>query len=175
MEKSKPRVILVGGLPRPSGGVTVFLGRLVRALGDQIDFHILDINVGEKEPNKATTHRVMPTQRLLRVIMIAVYSVILPADIIHYHYSRPPPCVRVVVRCSIFLYFSGGRDRTMTWDIHRIGMDHNADRGRCKNIHGRARAIFGQHLHRTPLAVIETGGSVFARVNRWFCGRTCHS
>ena len=29
------------------------------------------------------------------------------------------PCVRVVVRCSIFLYFSGGRDRTMTWDIHR--------------------------------------------------------
>ena len=32
---------------------------------------------------------------------------------------RHPPCVRVVVRCSIFLYFSGGRDRTMTWDIHR--------------------------------------------------------
>lgn len=89
MEKRKPRVILVGGLPRPSGGVTVFLGRLVRALGDQIDFHILDINAGEKEPNKAITHRVMPTQRLLRVIMIAVFSVILPADIIHYHYSRP--------------------------------------------------------------------------------------
>ena len=30
-----------------------------------------------------------------------------------------PPCVREVVRCSTFLYFSGGRDRTMTWDIHR--------------------------------------------------------
>ena len=29
------------------------------------------------------------------------------------------PCVREVVRCSTFLYFSGGRDRTMTWDIHR--------------------------------------------------------
>ena len=29
------------------------------------------------------------------------------------------PCVREVVRCSTFLYFSCGRDRTMTWDIHR--------------------------------------------------------
>ena len=29
------------------------------------------------------------------------------------------PCVREVVRCSTFLYFSGGRDRMMTWDIHR--------------------------------------------------------
>ena len=35
------------------------------------------------------------------------------------HESAWAPCVRVVVRCSIFLYFSGGRDRTMTWDIHR--------------------------------------------------------
>ena len=34
-------------------------------------------------------------------------------------YRLAAPCVRVVVRCSIFLYFSGGRDRTMTWDIHR--------------------------------------------------------
>ncbi len=54
-------------------------------------------------------------------------------------------------------------------------MDYNADRGRCENIHGRARALFGQHLHRTPLAVLEAGGCVFARVNRWFCGRTRHS
>ena len=30
----------------------------------------------------------------------------------------PAPCVREVVRCSIYLYFSGGRIRTMTWDIH---------------------------------------------------------
>ena len=30
-----------------------------------------------------------------------------------------PPCVREVVRCSTFLYFSGGRDRTLTWDTHR--------------------------------------------------------
>ena len=29
-----------------------------------------------------------------------------------------PPCVREVVCCSTFLYFSGGRDRTMIWDIH---------------------------------------------------------
>ena len=29
------------------------------------------------------------------------------------------PCVREVVRCSTFLYFSGGRDRTLTWDTHR--------------------------------------------------------
>ena len=49
--------------------------------------------------------------------------------------------------------------------VHRIGMDYNADRGRCKNIHGRARAIFGQHIHRTPLAVIETGSGVSTRVN----------
>ena len=28
------------------------------------------------------------------------------------------PCVREVVCCSTFLYFSGGRDRTMIWDIH---------------------------------------------------------
>ena len=32
---------------------------------------------------------------------------------------RLPPCVREVVRCSTFLYFSGGRDRTLTWDTHR--------------------------------------------------------
>ena len=44
-------------------------------------------------------------------------------------------------------------------------MDYNADRGRCENIHGRARALFGQHLHRTPLAVLEAGGYVFVRVN----------
>ena len=30
-----------------------------------------------------------------------------------------PPCVRVVVRCSTFLYFSGGRDRMMIWDTHQ--------------------------------------------------------
>jgi len=29
------------------------------------------------------------------------------------------PSVRDVVRYSTFLYFSGGRDRTMTWDIHQ--------------------------------------------------------
>ena len=33
--------------------------------------------------------------------------------------GRTTPCVRVVVRRSTFLYFSSGRDRTMTWDIHR--------------------------------------------------------
>ena len=33
--------------------------------------------------------------------------------------GRIPPCVREVVRCSTFLYFSGGRDRTLTWDTHR--------------------------------------------------------
>jgi putative transposase len=51
-------------------------------------------------------------------------------------------------------------------------LDHHADRGRGENIHGWARALFGQYIHRTPLAVIETGGRVLARVNRWFCGRT---
>ena len=28
-------------------------------------------------------------------------------------------------------------------------MDHNADRGRCKNSHGRARSLPRQHFHRT--------------------------
>jgi len=32
---------------------------------------------------------------------------------------RPSPSVRDVVRYSTFLYFSGGRDRTMTWDTHQ--------------------------------------------------------
>ena len=36
-----------------------------------------------------------------------------------YHSYGGAPCVREVVRCCIFLYFTGGRDRTMTWDIHR--------------------------------------------------------
>ena len=44
-------------------------------------------------------------------------------------------------------------------------MDYNADRGRSKNLHGWARALFGQHLHRTPLAVLEARGCVFARLN----------
>ena len=47
-------------------------------------------------------------------------------------------------------------------------MDHNADRGRCENIHGRARQISRHHLHRTPLAVLEPGDCVFARVTDGF-------
>ena len=42
-----------------------------------------------------------------------------PDHKLSYIFEAFPPCVRQVVRCSTFLYFSGGRDRTMTWDIHR--------------------------------------------------------
>lgn len=85
----KPRVILVGGLPQPSGGVTVFLGRLVNTLGDLIDFHLLDINPGEKLPNKAITHRILAAKTSLRFLGIAWFVRWISADIVHFHYSRP--------------------------------------------------------------------------------------
>jgi hypothetical protein len=31
----------------------------------------------------------------------------------------PPPVSGMLSAALLFLYFSGGRDRTMTWDIHR--------------------------------------------------------
>lgn len=85
----RPRVILVGGLPKPSGGVTVFLGRLVHSIGRSLDFHILDINQGEKEPNPALTHKIAPKSKWLRYFWLSYKIVATPADIVHYNYSRP--------------------------------------------------------------------------------------
>tara|TARA_R110001592_G_scaffold308761_1_gene582757 strand:- start:2303 stop:3337 length:1035 start_codon:yes stop_codon:yes gene_type:complete len=83
----KPKVLLIGGLPRPSGGVTVFLGRLVNRLGEKISFHVLDIHQGQKEPSRAVTHRIVPRSKLLKSPWLIWHIVFFRGDIIHFNYS----------------------------------------------------------------------------------------
>lgn len=42
---------------------------------------------------------------------------------------------------------------TDRFPVHRIGLDHNPDRGRGAHLDGWARSMHGQHPHRTALAV----------------------
>jgi putative transposase len=42
--------------------------------------------------------------------------------------------------------------------IHRRWLDHDSDQGRYQDLNGWAGPLFGQHLHRTVVAVAETGG-----------------
>lgn len=80
-------VLLIGGLPRPSGGVTVFLGRLVNRIGGKVGFHVLDIHAGEKEPTRALSHRIAPANRLLRHAWIIWNVCITRCRIVHFNYS----------------------------------------------------------------------------------------
>lgn len=83
----KPSVLLIGGLPRPSGGVTVFLGRLVNHIGNDVDFHVLDIHAGEKEPTLAKTLKIAPRNKLLKNLWLAWHILKFRGDIIHFNYS----------------------------------------------------------------------------------------
>lgn len=85
--KEKPSVLLIGGLPRPSGGVTVFLGRLVNHIGGDISFHVLDIHQGEKEPSKAKSHRIAPRNKIFKLLWLLWNILIFRGDIIHFNYS----------------------------------------------------------------------------------------
>ena len=53
---------------------------------------------------------------LSEILLLVVCGTICGCD--DYEDIAGSPCVREVVRCSIYLYFSGGRIRRMTWDIH---------------------------------------------------------
>jgi len=85
---SKPSVLLIGGLPRPSGGVTVFLGRLVNQIGSEVDFHVLDIHAGEKEPTLAKSLKVAPRHRLLKQLWLVWHICLFRGEIVHFNYSR---------------------------------------------------------------------------------------
>lgn len=87
MSQRKPRVLLIGGLPRPSGGVTVFLGRLVNQIGHDVDFHVLDIHAGEKEPTLAKTLKVAPRNPWLRALWMVWKICTFRGDIVHFNYS----------------------------------------------------------------------------------------
>lgn len=87
MDAKKPSVLLIGGLPRPSGGVTVFLGRLVNSVGHDVDFHVLDIHPGEKEPTAARSLKIAPRKRWLRALWMAWQITKFRGDIIHFNYS----------------------------------------------------------------------------------------
>lgn len=87
MKSHKPSVLLIGGLPRPSGGVTVFLGRLVNQIGNEVDFHVLDIHAGDKEPTLAKTHKIAPRHRLLKQLWLVWHICIFRGDIVHFNYS----------------------------------------------------------------------------------------
>lgn len=87
MIKKKPRVLLIGGLPRPSGGVTVFLGRLVNQIGSDVDFHVLDIHAGEKEPTAARSLKIAPRNRWLKVLWMVWQITKFRGDIVHFNYS----------------------------------------------------------------------------------------
>ena len=83
-----PKILIVGGLPKPSGGVTVFLGRLVNKIGHKIEFHILDIHKGKKEFSLAKSHRIAPTLKLLKQFWLFHNILTFRGDAIHFNYSR---------------------------------------------------------------------------------------
>ncbi len=84
----KIKVLLVGGLPRPSGGVSVFLGRLVNAIGEKVEFDVLDVmDYGAKEPNLAKRIRVAPRNRLLKHLWVFMMTVISNSLLVHFNYS----------------------------------------------------------------------------------------
>lgn len=85
--KKKVSVLLIGGLPRPSGGVTVFLGRLVNRLGEQVSFHVLDIHHGDKEPSKAVVHKIAPKNKFFRMAWLVFNILFFRGDIVHFNYS----------------------------------------------------------------------------------------
>jgi glycosyltransferase involved in cell wall biosynthesis len=85
--KDKARVLLIGGLPGPSGGVTVFLGRLVNLIGDKVDFHVLDIHQGQKEQTHAKSHKIAPQTRLLKSLWLIWKICAFSGDIVHFNYS----------------------------------------------------------------------------------------
>jgi len=87
MSSHKPSVLLIGGLPGPSGGVTVFLGRLVNQIGNEVDFHVLDIHAGNKEPTLAKTLKVAPRHRLLKQLWLVWHICAFRGDIVHFNYS----------------------------------------------------------------------------------------
>lgn len=82
------RVLLIGGLPRPSGGVSVFLGRLVNALGEDVEFDVLDVqDKGEKESTLATRIRIAPSNRLIKHLWVFLMVIISRCQIVHFNYS----------------------------------------------------------------------------------------
>jgi len=42
-------------------------------------------------------------------------------------------------------------------------LDYDYNQGRYQNLYGWAQPLFGQYLHRAALAILEAGGSLFAR------------
>jgi len=58
--------------------------------------------------------------------------------------------------------------------VHRLGLDHDADRRGRTGVHGRPGPLHGQHLHRTPLAVAQIRGGLSPRADRWLQGRAGH-
>jgi len=58
--------------------------------------------------------------------------------------------------------------------VHRLGLDHDADRCRRAGVHGRPGPLHGQHLHRTSVAVAQIRGGLPARTDRRLQGRAGH-
>jgi hypothetical protein len=85
----KVKVLLIGGLPSPYGGVTVFLSRLIDRLSGDIDFHVLDSNPGLKVKSLAITHKIGPKNFIFKSLWLLKNIFYFKGDIIHLNFSLP--------------------------------------------------------------------------------------
>jgi len=97
------------------GGVWKALDRATRAHG----FNTLLEKMASTTLLVGLTDKAKEKERKLIVEALALGLTVHPGMLARYGLGEQPPVSGKLSAALLLLYFSGGRDRMMTWDIHR--------------------------------------------------------
>lgn len=88
MNGSRPKVTIVGALPPPTGGVTVFLRRLKDLLQSDFSITLLDLRKVDGKASHFKRHIISPFyNRLLSILWLQYQLICQRHDVVHLHFS----------------------------------------------------------------------------------------
>lgn len=111
MKKARVKLTLVGALPPPLGGVTVFLRRLTRVMQDDFDVTLLDLRKVEGKVPLFEGHLISPfSRRLMSLLWLQWRLLRNRPGVVHFHFSD--------VKGLMFAAFLLQRSRAVMLTLH---------------------------------------------------------